>query len=63
MLDVMRRETYTRCTCVDCRRDFTITYGEREFYQSKGLKLPRRCKDCRNMKKESMRNGYGRSYM
>ena len=47
MLDVYRKEVYKRFVCKDCRRDFTITMGEKVFYDEKGLKLPVRCKECR----------------
>lgn len=38
--------TETR-TCADCHQPFTITGGERVFYDMKELELPRRCKPCR----------------
>lgn len=37
--------------CKDCGKDFEITDGEREFYESKGLSLPKRCKECREKNK------------
>lgn len=42
-------------TCVDCGQVFTITNSEYEFYNSKGLNLPKRCKSCR----EANRNNGG----
>ena len=38
-------------TCRDCGNDFTFTEGEQEFYASKDLSAPQRCKDCRASKK------------
>ena len=34
-------------TCEDCKKTFEFTKGEEEFYQSKGLTEPKRCKACR----------------
>ena len=38
-------------TCRDCGQPFTFTDGEQEFYASKNLSAPQRCKDCRNARK------------
>lgn len=46
-------------TCIDCRRSFTFTANEQEFYASKGFtNKPSRCGDCRAARKAS---GGGRS--
>lgn len=37
--------------CVDCGKEFTLTEGEIKFYKSKGLQLPKRCKECRDKKR------------
>lgn len=37
--------------CRDCGQTFTFTDGEQEFYASKQLSAPQRCKDCRNARK------------
>jgi CxxC-x17-CxxC domain-containing protein len=34
-------------TCRDCGATFTFTEGEQEFYASKELSAPQRCKNCR----------------
>lgn len=34
-------------TCRDCGSTFVFTEGEQEFYNSKNLSAPQRCKDCR----------------
>lgn len=39
-------------TCVDCKADFFFTFGEAAFYQSKGFTEPKRCPNCRQIKKE-----------
>jgi len=42
-------------TCRDCGATFTFTEGEQEFYATKNLSEPQRCKDCR-AKRKSERN-------
>lgn len=43
--------------CRDCGQTFVFTDGEQEFYASKQLSAPQRCKDCRNKRKnERMEN-------
>lgn len=59
MLDVERREVYTRRLCKDCKREFYITNGEKEFYDKNGLKLPVRCKECRDRLKVQRRTVNG----
>jgi hypothetical protein len=41
-----------RLTCADCGREFTFGEREQEFYREKGFSPPKRCKDCRQAKKE-----------
>lgn len=43
-------------TCRDCGATFTFTEGEQEFYASKDLSAPQRCKACRQARK-SQRSG------
>lgn len=38
-------------TCKQYGKEFEITEGEAEFYRSKGLNLPKRCKECREENK------------
>lgn len=38
-------------TCRDCGQSFVFTDGEQEFYASKQLSAPQRCKDCRATRK------------
>lgn len=52
--EAMRRVAL-RQTCVDCGRVFDITQGELEHLQSRGMSAPKRCKDCRQRRK----NGQG----
>lgn len=37
-----------KLTCVQCGKKFELTDGEIDFYRSKGLDLPKRCKSCRD---------------
>ncbi|MFA6523620.1 MAG: zinc-ribbon domain containing protein [Candidatus Peribacteraceae bacterium] len=37
--------------CRDCGQTFTFTEGEQEFYNSRNLSAPQRCKDCRQKRK------------
>lgn len=39
--------------CTQCGKDFTITDGEIEFFNSKGFDLPTHCKECRSKKKNA----------
>ena len=47
---------YTRSSCTNCRTTFVITYGEKEFFESKGYQLPKKCENCRGNK--SSNSGY-----
>ncbi len=38
-------------TCRDCGATFTFTDGEQEFYNSRNLSAPQRCKACRDARK------------
>lgn len=38
---------YTRSRCSSCGTTFEITYGEKEFFESKGFQLPKKCVSCR----------------
>jgi len=39
--------------CADCRTDFTFTASEAEFFASKGLTKPKRCKGCRQKRRDA----------
>lgn len=38
-------------TCRDCGNSFSFSEGEQEFYATKELSPPQRCKDCRSSRK------------
>lgn len=39
--------------CKDCGKEFYMTYKEVHFYKDKGLSLPKRCKECREKRKNN----------
>jgi CxxC-x17-CxxC domain-containing protein len=44
--------------CVDCGTEFPFTAKEQEFYAQKGFtSTPKRCKPCRNARKDSTGGG------
>ncbi len=49
-------------TCSDCKNDFVFTAGEQEFFAHKGFReIPKRCKPCRDSRKQRRVDGYGDS--
>lgn len=42
--------------CVDCKADFTFTESEQKFFESKGFTEPKRCKPCRDAKKQAKKS-------
>jgi len=38
-------------TCSDCGQDFTFTAADQAFFQERGYSTPKRCKNCRQAKK------------
>lgn len=41
--------------CTDCRKSFTWTAGEQDFFQAKGLSNPpKRCKPCKKAKNQRL---------
>lgn len=43
--------------CVDCGGEYVLTTGERAFYVSRGLSLPRRCSECRAARRQAREQG------
>jgi CxxC-x17-CxxC domain-containing protein len=39
-------------TCSDCGQDFTFTAADQAFFQERGYSTPKRCKNCRQAKKQ-----------
>ena len=40
--------------CLDCKRTFFFTEGERAYFNSKGLSQPKRCRECRERRKATL---------
>lgn len=40
--------------CCDCYGQFTFSAGERRYFLSKGLTIPKRCPECRTRRKRSL---------
>lgn len=47
--------------CEDCGQEFVFSEGEQEFYAARGFQPPKRCKPCRQKRKE-MRGDRGYGY-
>ena len=47
------QKVWSKQYCTNCGCTFEITNLEREFYQKKGLDIPKRCKQCREAKKSA----------
>ncbi len=39
-------------TCKDCGHQWVWTIGEQEFYEKQGFTEPKRCKPCRDARKQ-----------
>lgn len=39
--------------CMDCGNEFQFTTKDQEFYQEKGFKAPKRCRTCRDIRKNN----------
>jgi hypothetical protein len=49
-------------TCADCRGKFIWSAKDQEFFAEKGFSEPKRCKDCRQAKKEQRGGERGGGY-
>jgi hypothetical protein len=47
--------------CIQCDKAFTISDSELEFFTSKNLSIPKRCKECREKNKANKSNSYSKS--
>ena len=45
-------------SCADCGSTFIFTKGEAEYYNKKGWTLPKRCKECREKRKNTEKDYY-----
>ena len=44
-------------TCSDCGQEFTFTSEDQAFFQERGYSAPKRCKPCRQAKKNEQAGG------
>ena len=40
-------------TCIGCKEQFVFTAGEQSFFEQKGFEPPKRCKTCRDKRKQT----------
>jgi len=45
--------------CVDCGNKFIFTVGEQRYFLSKELSEPKRCRECRLVRKLTLNKGGG----
>ena len=50
----MKNEVIER-TCINCGRRFPIYPNAQDFFKSRGLELPKRCRVCREKKKQEQK--------
>lgn len=43
--------------CKECGYEFTLTINDQEWYKEKGFTEPKRCKDCRRLRREKVIGG------
>lgn len=48
--------------CSDCGQEFTFTTEDQQFFSERGYSTPKRCKPCRQAKKNEQSNGDGGYY-
>src|SRR5579875_3407294 len=46
-------------TCSDCGQEFTFTSADQAFFQERGYSAPKRCKPCRQARKNDQSGGGG----
>src|SRR6516165_5224993 len=49
-------------TCSDCGQEFTFSGEDQAFFQERGYSTPKRCKACRQAKKNEQAGGGGGYY-
>ena len=57
------KQSRLKCACIDCGKIFEITNDQYDFYRSKGFEVPKRCKECIELKKDrTYSSGQNTSY-
>ena len=46
------KKHFATFTCKDCGKSFYVTVGEKDYFKEHNLELPKRCFDCRKIRKE-----------
>jgi serine/threonine protein kinase len=59
--NVRRNSIYSTIQCSECSKPFGITQGEKEYFEEKGLSLPKRCKSCRGVRTTSSQTSIRRT--
>ena len=49
-------------TCKDCGQPFIFSEGEQEYYQDRGLAIPKRCSRCRLKRRSALSRRPGRTF-
>ena len=49
--------TDVQLICSDCAQEFTFTSEDQEFFRERGYSTPKRCKPCRQAKKNEQAGG------
>ena len=47
--------------CIDCGEEFTFTVGEQQFFAERAFSVPKRCKPCRDARRDAEREKRRRS--
>lgn len=42
--------------CTDCKSEFIFNEGEQKFYAARDFEQPKRCKECREKRKQRIEN-------
>lgn len=48
----MSSEKDVKIKCKDCGEEFVFTEKDQKFYEEKGFEPPKRCRNCRNARKD-----------
>ena len=43
-----------KVVCKECGETFVLTVNDQKWYQDKGFNEPKRCKSCRNLRKNKL---------
>lgn len=55
----MSQDQDTEIVCADCQTPFVFTASEQAFFQEKGFTPPKRCRSCRQARKNQQEQGGG----